>query len=126
MLSTPAYLVGRALWGVAIAAAAWRAGRQPVAVTAAVASDVGSSCLVLAFVRPEFRATLGQALIPVFLYTLLVEIWLLLERYDLWMGGTTDEAFSYAGVLGTPATVAWEVFAVAPPLFMGALLCFNS
>ena len=97
-----------------------------MAVAAAVASDLCASCLVLAFADPEVRVVLGTAVVPVFLYALVFEVRVLVERFDVLLGEAPGEPFSHVGVLGLPALAAWEIFAVGPPLMMGAILCVHA
>lgn len=122
-LSPLAYLVARSLLAAALALAAVRAGQRPAAVVAGIVSDLCAACLVLAFVEPQWRATLGTAVVPVLLYALVFEVRVLVRRFDDLQSEAPGEEFSHAGLLGLPALAAWEIFAVGPPLFMGAILC---
>ena len=127
-MSTPsslAYLVTRSLLAAAFTVTDVRAGRRTsVVVAAGIASDVCAALLVLAFYQPQWRATLGTAVVPILLYAATFEIGLLVRRFDELEseGEVPGEEFSYISTMGRGALAFWEIFAVVPPLFMGALL----
>jgi hypothetical protein len=116
------YLAFRSAWAVALGIANMRDGASAAWVWSAASADVCASMLVLAWWYPAVRPLLGALVLPLFLYLLFFETVAAAVRFRSLT--EANEPLTPTGLLSVPAVVAWEIWAVAPPLLAGAALSF--